>query len=213
MFISSEKKLTCSRFFLQPANTTHRQYEALRAYFVEGLPAKDVAARFGYTPGSFRQLVHRFRQDPERSFFQLPHQEVQRDQRQDELHRRVIALRKQNLSIYDISRTLEHEGQPLSPVTVNQALKVTCDLQLTVMASSLYRLLGQRLGSGYESAKSRKIFRDFIDATASVVIDKKTIDVRFQKRAHNPFLLAAGFANTDLKVPWLGNKRLRFTFG
>jgi hypothetical protein len=29
------------------------------------------------------------------------------------------------------------------------ALRVTCDLQLTLMASSLYRLLGQRLGQGY----------------------------------------------------------------
>ena len=32
------------------------------------------------------------------------------------------------------------------------ALRVTCDLQLTLMASSLYRLLGQRIGNGYEVA-------------------------------------------------------------
>ena len=32
------------------------------------------------------------------------------------------------------------------------ALKVNCDLQLTLMASSLYRLLGCRIGRGYEQA-------------------------------------------------------------
>ena len=34
-------------FFLLPERPRQRQYEALRAYFVEGLPVKEVAARFG----------------------------------------------------------------------------------------------------------------------------------------------------------------------
>jgi hypothetical protein len=93
------------------------------------------------------------------------------------------------------------------------AMKVNCDLQLTLMASSLYRLLGARIGNGYERAKSRHIFRDFIDATASVSIEARTIQVRFQKRAHNPLLMAAGLADTDIKIPWLANKRLRLVFG
>ena len=92
------------------------------------------------------------------------------------------------------------------------ALKVNCDVQLTLMASSLYRHLAQRIGNGYESAKSRHVFRDFIDATAAIEIDERAITVRYQKRAHNPLLLAAGFDQTDLHVPWLG-KRLRFQFG
>jgi hypothetical protein len=93
------------------------------------------------------------------------------------------------------------------------ALKVNCDLQLTLMASSLYRHLGQRIGNGYETVKSRHLFRDFIDATAHIDIDSRGIWVQFQKRAHNPLLVAAGFDNTDVQIPWLGNKRLRFTFG
>jgi len=48
--------ITC--FFLQPANSPHRQYEALRAYFVDGLPSAEVARRFGYTARSFRVLCH-----------------------------------------------------------------------------------------------------------------------------------------------------------
>src|SRR5712692_1444970 len=99
MFISTEKKLTFSRHFLEPGNASHRQYEALRAYFVEGLPSAQAAARFGYTPGSFRSLVHQFRQNPERSFFAATDGEAQLTHRQDERIQRVVALRKQNLSI------------------------------------------------------------------------------------------------------------------
>lgn len=93
------------------------------------------------------------------------------------------------------------------------AMKVNLDLQLTLMASSLYRLLGERIGHGYKTAKSRHIFRDFIEATASIAITAEAIDVHFQKRAHNPLLLAADFDKTDVRVPWLGNKRLRLFIG
>jgi len=123
MFISKEQKLTFSHHFLQPGNGSHRQYEALRAYFVEGLPSVQVASRFGYTSGSFRSLVHQFRQKPERSFFVPTDSEAQPTQRQQDRIQRVVALRKQNLSIYDISQAFLHEGQCLSPVAVDNILK------------------------------------------------------------------------------------------
>lgn len=93
------------------------------------------------------------------------------------------------------------------------AMKVSCDLQLTLMASSLYRLLGEKIGNGYATAQSRHIFRDFVDATALVTVGTTDIEVRFQKRAHNPLLLAAGFAEGTVVVPWLGGKRLRLVLG
>jgi hypothetical protein len=93
------------------------------------------------------------------------------------------------------------------------ALKISCDLQLTLMASSLYRLLGAQIGRGYEEAKGRHIFRDFIDAIGLITLTDQEIVVRYQKRAHNPLLLAAGFAKTEVVVPWLGHKRLRLVFG
>ena len=70
MFISKHRKLTdLERPFLEPRNATHRQYEALRAYFIEQVPSAEAAAKFGYTPGSFRVLCHQFRQEPHRPFF------------------------------------------------------------------------------------------------------------------------------------------------
>lgn len=59
---SKGNKLTKeARIFLEPKSPTHRQYEALRAYFVERLSSDEAAQRFGYTPGSFRVLCHEFR--------------------------------------------------------------------------------------------------------------------------------------------------------
>jgi hypothetical protein len=93
------------------------------------------------------------------------------------------------------------------------AMKVNCDVQWTLMASSLYRHLAQRIGNGYETAKSQHLFRDFVDATARVTVGSQEIVVKFQRRAHNPLPLAAGFGNTDIPIPWLDGKRLRFVFG
>ena len=124
MFISIGKPLTeLERVFLEPTDPTHRQYEALRAYFVEGLPSQEVAKRFGYTPGSFRVLCHQFRQHPQRAFFLQPHKGPHRAPKRDPVRDQVIALRKQNFSTYDISETLKAEGHSLSPVTIALLLK------------------------------------------------------------------------------------------
>ena len=112
-----------ARFFLEPKNATHRQYEALRAYFVENLPSVEVARRLGYSPGSFRVLTHQFRQHPDRPFFLPPQKGPQASPKTDRVRDKVVALRKQNLSIYDISRVLEESGQKVSPVALSLMLK------------------------------------------------------------------------------------------
>src|SRR5215831_16920273 len=60
-----------TRFFLEPASSAQRQYEALRAYFVEGASSADVSRRFGYTQGSFRVLCHHFRRSKPEFFREL----------------------------------------------------------------------------------------------------------------------------------------------
>ena len=74
MASSSKIGLTESQaaFFLSPQEPLHRQYEALRAYFVDRLPSVEAARRFGYSPGSFRVLCHQFRKNPDRQFFRTP---------------------------------------------------------------------------------------------------------------------------------------------
>jgi hypothetical protein len=56
-----------SRFFLEPKQTFQRQYEALRAIFVEDEPLDRVAERFGYKPSALKSMACRFRGDCRRS--------------------------------------------------------------------------------------------------------------------------------------------------
>ena len=99
---SSPDKLTSeSRFFLEPTSPAQRQYEALRAYFVEGLPSTDVSGRFGYTPGSFRVLCHHFRRSKPDFFRELKHGPHSQPKK-DAVRQLILGMRKQNLSIYDI---------------------------------------------------------------------------------------------------------------
>jgi hypothetical protein len=93
------------------------------------------------------------------------------------------------------------------------AMKVNCDLQLTLMASSRYRLLASRIGRGYERAESRHLFQDFVNAMARVTLAESDIRVGYQKRAHNPLLVAAGFETTEARIPRLGRTPLRLVFG
>jgi len=107
-----------ARFFLEPGLPKHRQYEALRAYFAEEMPAKEVASRFGYSPGAFHVMCHKFRNDPDRKFFVEtrpgPKYSPKRDQSRDQ----VIELRKNNYSVQDIHILLKQEGVELSPASV-----------------------------------------------------------------------------------------------
>jgi hypothetical protein len=112
-----------ARYFLRPSNPTHRQYESLRAYFVDALPSREVAQRFGYSPGSFRVLCHEFRAHPDRSFFLAPAKGPKSAPKTDPVREQVIALRKQNLSIYDISRALAEAGSAVSAATISIMLK------------------------------------------------------------------------------------------
>src|SRR5512135_1788449 len=48
-------------FFLEPTDSLHRRYEALRAVFLEQRSMQDVAQQFGYRYDTIRALVSRFR--------------------------------------------------------------------------------------------------------------------------------------------------------
>jgi hypothetical protein len=110
-----------AQLLLTPRNSSHRQYEALRAYLVERLPGPEVARRHGYTYGALQQLVHQFRHRPNRQFFvDSPRRGAKAD---DVIRHRIIELRKQNQSIYDISEALKKEGIPRTPVAVAEVLR------------------------------------------------------------------------------------------
>lgn len=105
-----------TQFFLSPEKTLHRQYEALRACFVDGIPSREVAQRFGYTPGFVRVLCHQFRHDPAKrdGFFQNVKHGPQSAPARDRVRDMAVAMRKKNFSVYDIQRELAVAGHPIS---------------------------------------------------------------------------------------------------
>ena len=124
MNIGAPKEISkLRRFFLAPRLPKHRQYEALRAYLVEGRPAKDVARAFGYSLNSFYVLCHHFRREPDPVFFVSPRHGPQTQPKKSAARDRIIQLRKQNHSVYEISQTLKERHCPLSPTAVREVLR------------------------------------------------------------------------------------------
>jgi hypothetical protein len=126
MALSASKSLTDpADFFSRPSSPRQRQYEALRAYFVEGRTSALAARSFGYSPGAFRVLCHQFRHDPHaREFFLSP--SIGRPpgvRRQDTVREEVIALRKRNYSVKDISRALAERSLRVTPAAARDILR------------------------------------------------------------------------------------------
>jgi len=110
------------RFFEQPASPRQRQYEALRAFFLERLASAEVARRFGYTPAAFRMLCYDFRRGRLPDFFAATRPGPREQPKKSKVRDQVLALRKRNYSIYDISRALKEQGSPLSATAVREVL-------------------------------------------------------------------------------------------
>ena len=108
--------------FTAPTAVNHRRYEALRAYYVEGLSLQQVADRFGYTRWAMVNLVRQHRND-ELSLFAPPAKPGPKSApRKDRVRERVIELRRQGRSVYEISRALAVEGTPLNRTGVGEIL-------------------------------------------------------------------------------------------
>ena len=91
-------------------------------------------------------------------------------------------------------------------------MKVDFDLQITLMAASLYRLMAGKIEREYERAQAKKIFRNLLDVTATVEITDGQVIATLDKRAHNPYLVASGLAEKPTPMPWFGNKKLVVRF-
>jgi transposase len=121
--ISAPYGLTdCRRFFAEPATARQRQYEALRAFYIDGLPSSDVARRFGYSAGAFRVLCHAFRRRELPEFFATTRPGRREQPKKSPAHDQIVALRKRNYSVYDISQALKEQGMALSSTAVREVL-------------------------------------------------------------------------------------------
>ena len=111
------------RFFLEPQTPRQRQYEALRAYFVDGRPSQEVARGFGYSVSAFHVLCHHFRRETDPTFFVTPRRGPHSQPKKSAARDLIVALRKANHSVYEISAYLKEQQRPLSPTAVREVLK------------------------------------------------------------------------------------------
>ena len=111
-------------WFTAPAQVNHRRYEALRAFFVDGLTHAQAGERFGYTRWAMVNLVREYRAG-RLELFAAPPRPGPRPgtaPAKDRARGRVIELRRQGLSTYEISTLLATEGTPLNRTSVGEIL-------------------------------------------------------------------------------------------
>jgi transposase len=111
-------------WFTAPEQVSHRRYEALRAFFVDGLTHAQAAQRFGYTRWTMVDLVRKFRRGELDLFAAAgrPGPPAGVAPAKDRARGRVIALRREGLSTYEISRALAAENTPLNRTGVAEIL-------------------------------------------------------------------------------------------
>ena len=110
--------------FTAPEQVNHRRYEALRAFFVDGLTYAQAGARFGYTRWAMMNLVRDWRQGKLTLFAppRKPGPAAGSAPAKERVRARVIELRREGLSTYEISARLVTEGTPLNRTSVGEIL-------------------------------------------------------------------------------------------
>jgi len=89
---------------------------------VERLASAEAARRFGYSPGAFRVLCHTFRRGELPDFFTTAHPGPREQPKKSAAQKQIVALRKRNYSVYEISQALKEQGTPLSATAVREVL-------------------------------------------------------------------------------------------
>jgi len=109
--------------FTRPSQPNQRRYEALRAYFVEGASAAEIAERLGYTRASVEALVRDYRKGRLGELFLAPRPGPKSQPKKDAARERAIELRRQRHGIEEIVEVLGREGTPLSRTAVWEVLR------------------------------------------------------------------------------------------
>src|SRR6266704_1888729 len=111
-----------AEYFLHPAGSSQRRYEALRSYFTQDMPAAEVADRFGYSTASVHQMATLLRTG-RLNLFTDPRPGPKGPRKATgELRARVLALRAAGHSVTEIATALTAEGLPISAQTCWQIL-------------------------------------------------------------------------------------------
>src|SRR5271169_3442411 len=111
-----------AEYFTSPASAAQRRYEALRAYFLDEVPAAEVADRFGYSTASVHQMATLLRKGGLNLFAEARPGPKGPRKATGQLRARALELRAAGHSVTEIAAALTREGMPVSAQTVWQVL-------------------------------------------------------------------------------------------
>lgn len=120
--INYNSSMRDASFFNNPIHDWQRRYEALRAIFVDRLPSKVVADKYGYSPGYVRLLCHQFRTGKIDFSEPVPEGKSRRRKITAETRQKIIEWRNRQLSAGDITELLSEDGIEISVRTVERIL-------------------------------------------------------------------------------------------
>ena len=110
------------KFFLYPLHDWQKRYEALRASYVDRLPAKAVAQRFGYSENYIYLLRHQFQHGKLDFSEPVPEEKAKRRKVDAIVREKICNWREHRLSAGEIVQLLSEEGIEISVRTVERVL-------------------------------------------------------------------------------------------
>ena len=111
-----------AEYFTDPGSAAQRRYEALRAYFLDELPAAEVADRLGYSTASIHQMATLLRTGRLALFAETRPGPNGPRKATGTLRTRVLELRAAGHSVAEIAAAMTREGMPVSAQTCWQIL-------------------------------------------------------------------------------------------
>jgi transposase len=109
------------KYFKEPKSSRQKQYEAVRAFVIDKLPAEIIAQNFGYKVSTIYELVKRAKTGKVVLFPDVP-RGPQKRRTSEEISEKICQLRKQSCSVVDIHTSLTDEGIIISQRTIERIL-------------------------------------------------------------------------------------------
>jgi len=153
------------RFFANPTQPLHRQYLALRSFYLYENSAEDVAAEFGYSVNAVYTMAKNFKNKLESSkqngaelFFQELKMGRPKQERDPDMEEIIVAFRKKQLSVPDIKILMDGKGYNVSEGFIYRV----CD-------ENGFARLPKRSSQQKQELMQRNRYVDVVQASVSVV--------------------------------------------
>lgn len=123
MKITTFKDMANESNFFDADSSAQRKYEMIRAHKVDGLKVTNAAERFGYSRPTFYTALNRFNKEGIEGLLDKPPGPRGPSKAKDEVVERIVVLRRENKSVYDIENDLKKENIDMSARNVERVLK------------------------------------------------------------------------------------------